>query len=360
MKETLQTLSRQYRQALEDYLAGSGETASLRAYELGRQAIADGVGLMDLAGVHQEALAVVLLRSSSPEEAGRAARAAADFFGEALSPFEMTQRGFQEMNAVLRRLNEALERRNADLDAANQKLETVSRLKSQFLANMSHEVRTPLNAIIGFGQMLRREAAGPLQAKQRKYVDNILNSSRHLLTLINDILDLSKVEAGKMELQRGAVDVSGLLRDAAAVIQGMAEQRQVQVEIEASGARLTAFGDASRLKQVLFNLLSNAIKFSPAGGRVWMRAEAGDGFVRIAVADSGIGIALEDQGRIFEEFQQVAGPVGEEFKGTGLGLALSRRLVELHGGAIALHSSVGHGSTFEFTVPLLRENPAAA
>ncbi len=360
MNETMQARSRDYRQALEDYLAGSGETASLRAYELGRQAIADGVGLMDLAGVHQEALAIALLRTLSPEESARVARAAADFFGEALSPFEMTQRGFQEMNAALRRLNETLERRNADLDAANQKLETVSRLKSQFLANMSHEVRTPLNAIIGFGQMLQRGAVGPLQGKQRRYVDNILNSGRHLLTLVNDILDLSKVEAGKMELQRGAVDVSGLLRDAATVIQGMAEQKQVRVEIDASGAPLTAFGDTARLKQVLFNLLSNAIKFSPAGGRVRLRADAAGGFARVAVVDSGIGIAPADQGRIFEEFQQVAGPQGEEFKGTGLGLALSRRLVELHGGTIQLRSAAGQGSTFEFTVPLLREKSAAA
>ncbi len=253
-----------------------------------------------------------------------------------------------------------LSRREAEVEMANVRLAETSRAKSQFLATMSHELRTPLNAIIGFSEMLRRESLGPLAPKQRRYVDNILSSGRHLLTLINDILDLSKVEAGKMQLKPDRVALAVLLRDSATLIRGMADQKQITVEVESPPEELTVWGDASRLNQVLFNLLSNAIKFTPTEGRVRVSAAMTREFARIAVQDNGIGIAPKDQERLFEEFHQVDGTESREFPGTGLGLALSRRLVELHGGQIEVASEVGKGSLFTFTVPLAPAGEAAA
>ena len=360
MSSPLDALETQYTAALRDYLAGSGEEASLRAYELGRKAITDGLGLMELAAVHGKAVATALRAAGTAEEKARLAAVAADFMAEALSPFEMTQRGFVEVNRTLAGLNETLTRKNTDLDSANKELATLSRVKSQFLANMSHELRTPLNAIIGFSEMLQREAFGPLQPKQRRYVDNILNSGRHLLTLINDVLDLSKVEAGKMELKLGRVIVRDLLRDTATVMKGMADRKEIGLEAEEPSDDLCVSGDVIRLKQVIFNLLSNAIKFTPARGSVRLRAAAGQGFAAISVEDSGVGIAPEDHLRIFDEFQQLASGDSREFQGTGLGLALTRRLVQLHGGQITVASEVGKGSTFTFTIPLAVEQSLAA
>lgn len=360
MTQPVQELSDAYAAALEDYLAGKGEAASLRAYELGRKAIAGGLGLMELVATHREALVSVLLRVKSPEESAREAREATDFLAEALSPFEMAQRGFIEVNATLRRVNETLERRNSELDAANQELATLSQMKSRFLASMSHELRTPLNAIIGFSEMLQREAVGPLQPKQHRYVDHVLNSGRHLLALINDMLDISKIEAGKMQLECRSFDVIELLNESVAVIRSLADQKRIAVEVEVIGGHPRVFADAIRLKQIMFNLLSNAIKFTREEGRVRVSTEISDGVARIAVEDTGIGIAPEHQVRLFEEFHQIASADNREFQGTGLGLALTRRLVELHGGTIALRSEVGKGSTFTFTIPLASEAAAAA
>jgi len=247
----------------------------------------------------------------------------------------------------------------AALKAANGRLEEATRHKSQFLANMSHELRTPMNAVIGFSEMLQRESFGPLQPKQRRYVDNILTSGRHLLTLINDILDLSKVEAGKMEIKRERIALASLLSDTATLIRGMADRKGIAVDVEVPG-QIILLGDAARLKQVLFNLLSNAVKFTPSGGQVRLTAAASGAFASISVIDNGIGIALKDQLHLFEEFHQVDGTDSREYQGTGLGLALARRLVELHGGTIELESDTGKGSRFTFTVPLANPAEAAA
>jgi len=271
----------------------------------------------------------------------------------------------QMMALLLRRtveLEEAhrqLAEERAALTAANGRLEEATRHKSQFLANMSHELRTPMNAVIGFSEMLQRESFGPLQPKQRRYVDNILSSGRHLLTLINDVLDLSKVEAGKMEIKRERVAVVSLLSDTATLIRGMADGKGIAVNVEVPG-QIIVLGDAARLKQVLFNLLSNAVKFTPSGGQVRLTAAASGAVASISVIDNGIGIALKDQLHLFEEFHQVDGTDSREYQGTGLGLALVRRLVELHGGTIEFESDSGKGSRFTFTVPLASPAEAAA
>lgn len=352
-------LGDRYRQALTHYVAGNGEVASLEAYELGRQALADRHGVIELAAIHSEAVIAILSEPESAQQAAGLLKQASEFFAECISPFEMAQRGYREVNATLQQLNEALQCRNADLDEANRKLTEGSRLKSQFLANVSHELRTPLNAIIGFSRLLAREAFGPLQPVQQQYVANILQSGRHLLSLINELLDLSKIEAGKMELQLGAIDVARLLAETASLIQGMADQKQITVENPIPGP-LRAFADLSRVRQILLNLLSNAIKFTPDGGRVSLRAAVVGDFVQISVEDNGIGIAQKDQERIFEEFEQVDGTPSREFGGTGLGLALSRKLALLQGGKLVVASQVGKGSTFTLFIPLQGIETAAA
>ncbi len=244
-------------------------------------------------------------------------------------------------------------RAEEELRRARSAAESANRTKSEFLAKMSHELRTPLNSIIGFSEMLDDQMFGPLNEKQRRYVENVLSSGRQLLSLINDILDLSKVEAGRMELTVTQFDVAGALTDARARLESQARQKRhgIVVDVEAGLPSLTA--DPGKFRQVMDNLLSNAIKFTPEGGQIRMgarRAPAGDG-IEVVVSDTGIGIKPEDQGRIFQEFEQLDNAYLREQQGTGLGLALTRKLVELHGGRIGVESQPGAGSTFRFVLP---------
>jgi signal transduction histidine kinase len=243
-----------------------------------------------------------------------------------------------------------VDRMNDELRRLYRELETTSRHKSEFLANMSHELRTPLNAIIGFSQVLRERMFGDVNAKQEEYLDDILSSGNHLLSLINDVLDLSKVEAGQVELEVAPFSLREALERGVVMVRERATKDGVRVRLAASPDVDTVTGDERRIRQVIFNLLSNAVKFTPAGGAVDVRATHVDGEVTVAVADTGPGIAPEYHERIFEEFQQAEAGVGQR-EGTGLGLALSKRLVELHGGRIWVDSDVGKGSTFVFTLP---------
>jgi signal transduction histidine kinase len=237
-----------------------------------------------------------------------------------------------------------------ELDLKSRELETASRHKSEFLANMSHELRTPLNAIIGFSQVLRERMFGEVNDKQQEYLDDILASAAHLLALINDILDLSKVEAGQVELEVAPFSLRDALERGIVMVRERALNDDVEVRLSANGDVDVVTGDKRRISQVIFNLLSNAVKFTPAYGTVNVRASQVDGEIRVSVADTGPGIAAEDHDRIFEEFQQTEAGV-EQREGTGLGLALSKRLVELHGGRIWVESELGRGSTFVFTLP---------
>ncbi len=236
-----------------------------------------------------------------------------------------------------------------EIDEKGRQIEAASRNKSEFLANMSHELRTPLNAIIGFSELLIERMFGELTARQEEYVRDILSSGKHQLAVINDVLDLSKVEAGRLDLERSTFSVSQTVSDAVAFVRARATQRHITLAEQFAAELGEVDADQRKVKQILVNLLSNAVKFTPDGGRVGVTATRRDGEVTIAVSDTGAGIAADELGLIFREFGQTASARGHE--GTGLGLALAKRLVELHGGRIWVESDPGQGSTFIFTLP---------
>jgi signal transduction histidine kinase len=273
-------------------------------------------------------------------DARLAAIASGDFSGHV----DVSNR--DELGALAANVN----RMNDELDRLYRELEATSRHKSEFLASMSHELRTPLNAIIGFSQALRVRMFGPLNEKQEEYLDDILASAYHLLSLINDVLDLSKVEAGQLELEIEPFSLRDALESGVVMVRERASDGGVRVELSADPEIDPVEGDERRIRQVVFNLLANAVKFTPEGGAVDVSASRLNGEVWVSVSDTGPGVAPEDRERIFEEFQQTDVGVGLR-EGTGLGLALSKRLVELHGGRIWVDSEVGAGSTFVFTLP---------
>jgi signal transduction histidine kinase len=244
-----------------------------------------------------------------------------------------------------------------ELQDKTAQLEIASRHKSEFLANMSHELRTPLNAINGFSEVLLEKLFGDINPKQEEYVRDILTSGRHLLSLINDILDLSKVEAGRMELALAEFNLREALQNGMTMIKERAARHSIELSLEIQGGIDVICADERKIKQTVFNLLSNAVKFTPDGGRVGIDVTHTDKEIQIAVWDTGIGIAPEDQSLIFEEFRQASGSYTHKREGTGLGLTLARKFVELHGGKIRVESEVGKGSKFTFTIPLSSANP---
>jgi signal transduction histidine kinase len=237
-----------------------------------------------------------------------------------------------------------------EIGEKSRQLELASKNKSEFLANMSHELRTPLNAIIGFSEMLLEKMSGGLNATQDQYVRDILSSGKHQLAVINDVLDLAKVEAGRLELERSTFSVSRTVADAVAFVRARAAQHRIALSEQLDPELGEIEADQRKVKQVLINLLWNAVKFTPDGGRVAVSGHRTDGEVTIEVSDTGVGIPPGDLARIFREFGQTASARGHE--GTGLGLALAKRIVELHGGRIWVESNVGQGSTFRFTLPV--------
>ena len=238
-----------------------------------------------------------------------------------------------------------------EIEDKSRQIEAANRHKSEFLANMSHELRTPLNAIIGFSEVLGERMFGELNEKQAEYTDDILTSGRHLLSLINEILDLSKVEAGRMELELATFDLPLAIDNARTFVRERATKHGINLDVNVDERLGDFVGDERKIKQVLLNLLSNAVKFTPEGGRIGINARQADGAVEISVTDTGIGIAPEDQPKIFEEFRQVGSDYAHKVEGTGLGLTLAKKFVELHGGKIWVESEVGKGSTFSFTLP---------
>ena len=325
----------QYREALREYVAGGSEDSLLAGYTIGRETIAEG--LISLIGLHGEAIKALAVEVS-PERMAEVIDRTTQFLEEALAPFEMTVRGFQESNDRLLQ--------------ANQELKRAEEVEKRFLANMSHELRTPLNAILGFAELLiddREAAIGP--DRRRTFLETIHRSGKHLLELINEILDLAKVDAGQMRIEPETLSAEAATAEAVGVVEPLANERGITLQVNVSSVPAIK-ADPRRLKQILLNLLSNAMKFTDQGGRVEVKARSEGRIVRFEVTDTGIGIAPEDQSRLFQEFHQVPAGPGRRPQGTGLGLALSKRLVELHGGTIGVISAPNEGSTFWFTMPL--------
>jgi PAS domain S-box-containing protein len=261
-------------------------------------------------------------------------------------------------------LEHELTRKNQQLAEQNRRIEEANRLKSEFLANMSHELRTPLNAIIGFSEIMHDGKVGAISSEHKEFLGDILTSAKHLLQLINDVLDLSKVEAGKMHFDPEPMQLNTIVSEVRDVLRTMACRKDIDVAIEIDPGLGDIVADASKLKQVLYNYLSNALKFTPDAGHVTVRAmPAGRDRYRLEVEDSGIGIQPEDLERLFTEFRQLDTSASKQYQGTGLGLALTKRIVEAQGGTVDVTSTPGHGSTFGAVLPRVmhtREDPPPA
>ena len=237
-----------------------------------------------------------------------------------------------------------------ELQLRNREIARADRLKSEFLSSMSHEIRTPLQTIIGFTELLAEELKGPLNQDQKRFVQHVHTDSLHLLKLINEILDLGKIEAGRIELRSETFDMSAAIEEVLCSIQPHGEAKSIRIESRLA-ARLTVHADCLRFKQILFNLLSNAVKFTPEGGAIRIDASRRDNFVEIAVSDNGIGVGKHEHELIFDKFHQVSETNRGMHEGTGLGLAITKALVEQHGGRIWIDSEPGKGSRFTFTIP---------
>jgi signal transduction histidine kinase len=291
------------------------------------------------------ALGLVLSSSLVPPIQSTESRLAEIASGDFSGRLDVPNR--DELGSLARNVN----RMNDELRRLYAELETASRHKSEFLANMSHELRTPLNAILGFSQVLQQKLFGELNSKQEEYVGDILSSGNHLLSLINDVLDLSKVEAGQIELEVAPFSLREAIERGVVMVRERASKNGVALASEVEPEVQLVQGDERRIRQVLFNLLSNAVKFTPEGGRIDVTAARVGEEIQVGVTDTGPGIASQDLDRIFEEFHQTE--VGaRQREGTGLGLTLSKRLIELHGGRIWVESGLGEGSRFVFTLPV--------
>jgi PAS domain S-box-containing protein len=251
-----------------------------------------------------------------------------------------------------RRLEEQLREQNLALEETNRHVQAANRMKSEFLANMSHELRSPLNGIIGFSELLFDGRLGPVPDRQKEILGRVLNSAKHLLQLINDVLDLSKVEAGRLEFHPESLSSAKLIQEVTGILGGLAATKRIQIETEIEPALAHVVADPGRLKQVLYNYVSNALKFTGEGGRVRVNLRAqGESEFRLEVSDTGVGISQDDIGKLFVEFQQLDSGKAKRFQGTGLGLALTKRIVEAQGGRVGVESKPGEGSTFFAVLP---------
>ncbi|HWH76946.1 MAG TPA: ATP-binding protein, partial [Candidatus Binatus sp.] len=303
-----------------------------------------------------------LIPLDQPALLGRRIELTAVKAGGAKIPVEITltrtaAHGSPMYTAFLRDLTEQkardeLRRRSEELEKQNRFILQANQLKSEFLANMSHELRTPLNAIIGFSQLMYDGRVGAVSEQHKEFLGDILAGGKHLLQLINDVLDLSKIEAGAMDFTPEPVQLEDIVAETRSLLQGLAGNKQIQLQFDLDAALTGIVSDPRSLKQIIYNFVSNAIKFSHQGGRVrvQLRAETPECF-RIEVADSGIGIRDEDVGKLFKEFQQIDSGMSKQYQGTGLGLALTKRIAEGLGGRVGVTSVVGRGSTFYAVLP---------
>jgi signal transduction histidine kinase len=324
----------------------------------------DGFQVMEgLKDIETEGYLPVLVQTAQPEHKVRALKCGAkDFISK---PFDLVEVLLRVHNLLeVRLLHRAAEQRAQQAQARSEHSESANLAKSQFLANMSHELRTPLNAIIGFSELLADQTFGDMNERQLKYANNILHSGRHLLQLINDILDLAKVESGSVALTRKMFNVAKALSEVQSIVKTLAYKKNISLDFQTASDVPSLFASEAKFKQVMYNLLSNAIKFTPDGGKVFVTADKqiasrahpapAEDCLRVAVRDTGIGIKAQDQERVFHEFEQVDSSYGREQQGTGLGLALTKKLVEMHGGRVWVESEgvEGKGSAFSFLIPL--------
>jgi signal transduction histidine kinase len=315
-------------------LAEASEEALLDAYSIGRRMLDHG--LPALLALHGSALGNALPARANATQVRSLLDRATQFLIEAAAPFELAFSGVREANDRLRQANVELERADA--------------LKNQFLAHMSHELRTPLNSILGFSDLLLSGPSSHLDERQRRWVTHIRAGGGQLLNLVNEILDLSKIRAGLLELAIEPFRIAPVVEQCVGQIRPLAEAKEIAVGVDVE-PDIMAAADSHRLQQVLLNLLSNAVKFTPERGSVSVRASQTNGHVAVAVSDNGVGIAVEDQARVFEEFMQIERDGIAPRQGTGLGLAVSRRLVDLMEGKLILESEPGRGSTFTVLLP---------
>jgi PAS domain S-box-containing protein len=273
-----------------------------------------------------------------------------------VSERRVSEEKIKMLNQNLERRSSALAQANAELSVRNREVERADRLKSEFLGSMSQELRTPLNTIPGFSELLSEQSAGALNEKQKRYVTHIQRDANHLLELINDILDLSKIEAGRLDLRLEKFPMAAAVAEVLTSIRPLAVAKGIAVENNLD-TTLMLEADRVRFKEILYNLFSNAIKFTPSGGRIWIHASVENDFARLEVGDTGMGIAPEDQLAIFESFRQASATTKGVREGTGLGLAITKRLVEHHGGTIWVRSDLGQGSRFFFTLPIAGQQP---
>jgi PAS domain S-box-containing protein len=269
------------------------------------------------------------------------------------------KRAEQQIREIQERLTAELTATNQELALRNQEIERANKLKTEFVASMSHELRTPLHTIIGFAELVAEELEGPLNDKQKRFIGHIYKDSLHLLELINDVLDISRIEAGRLELRLGTFDMTAAIDEVMATIRPQAVAKSLHLE-ETSAPGVPLHADRVRFKEILYNLLSNAVKFTPANGRISVTATASEGFASISVTDTGVGIPAGELDAIFDKFYQVGSTTRGVREGTGLGLAITKQLVEAHGGKIGVRSETGRGSSFHFTIPLeakANENP---
>ncbi len=326
-----------YERDLRAYITDPTEDGLAAAYQDGRTALAGGIGLVAFAEMHSRVFAKVGHRAI---DTPFAPNLAASFFAEAMAPYEMALRGYRDSNTALKHANQQLERANL--------------MKTRFFNYLNHELRTPLNSVLGFAELMAMRKAGPLSSQQARYCGNIESSGRHMLRLVNEMLDLAKLEAGKMEVAQESLDLKEVIDLAVEQSAPLALKSGVEL-VFSPIADMRVIGDRQRLLQVFLNILSNALKFTPTGGRVEIGAAASAAILTVRVVDSGIGIATGQLEVIFDEFAQAAMTEAAAPLGTGLGLPLTRRLLQLMRGTIVAESAPGAGSTFVMTIPRSRQ-----
>jgi len=318
-----------------------------------------GMEILELAKEMNPDAAVIMMTGYASMETAIDAvnQGAYAYFVKPVNPDEIKTtiaNAFKQQRLLIenKRLVESLQRSNKLLFEANEELKEATKAKSEFLARMSHELRTPLNVIIGFAELMLDRVPGEINEEQRQCLDDILTSGQHLLGLINDVLDLSKVEAGKMELRLRNIALSEVVESLTSAMVPVLAQRKQSLDVDLEPGLPPVHADEGKLKEVFFNLVSNSAKFTPDGGKLKIEAVRKGDWCQVSLSDNGIGIKKEDQEQIFEPFYQVNNSVAGEKKGTGLGLALVKQIVEMHGGRIWVESEYGKGSRFTFTLPL--------